>query len=63
MAAIKKPTLLKMPKKPGAGASLSVMEKYVKRVEQVKKENSKRESDYKAKISKLESLKKKISKM
>jgi hypothetical protein len=63
MAAIKKPTKLKYPKKPKASASNETMEKYLKRVNEIDKENRKREADYKSELAKREQLKKKISKL
>lgn len=49
--------MLKLPKKPKASASVSVMENYLKRVSEVQKENRRREADNK----KAETLRKKIA--
>ena len=49
--------MLKLPKKPKASASVSVMENYLKRVSEVQKENRRREAENK----KAENLRKKIA--
>lgn len=44
---MRKPKKLKAPKKPGAKASVTVMENYLKRVKEVDKKNAEREREYK----------------
>lgn len=61
MAALRKPKKLKLPKKPKQTASNEVMERYLKKVAEVKKDNAKRESTYKSAVKKRETLKKKIA--
>jgi hypothetical protein len=60
MAKSKKLTLLKLPKRPKLGASNEVLERYIKRADQIKKENAHRTSAHAAALKKREALKKKI---
>lgn len=61
MAAIKKPKKLKMPKKPKAGASNAVLEKYLEKRKEVEKKNASRLAEYEKAKTKRETLKKKIA--
>ena len=55
----KKPAKLSMPKRPKQSAPLSVWENYRKNRSEVEKKNRTRESDWNAKIKKIETDKKK----
>lgn len=61
MAGIKKPKKIKLPRKPKASASNEVLQNYLKKVADVKKENAKREAAYKSELKKREALKRKIA--
>lgn len=61
MASIRKPKKLKLPKRPKANASNTTLENYLKKVADVKKQNKKRESDYKSAVKKRDTLKKRIA--
>lgn len=61
MAAVKKLTLKKMPKKPKQSASIKTKENYLKKVAEVKKENNKRKTAYNSAKKKNETLNKKIA--
>jgi len=60
MAAVKKLTLKKLPKKPKASASIKVKENYLKKVGEIKKENNKRITANKSAVKKNETLQKRI---
>jgi hypothetical protein len=58
---MKKPTLLKKPKNPKAGATNAQMKKYLDRLDYVEKENGRRMRDYESAKKTRENLKKKIA--
>lgn len=60
MAKPKKPKMLKKPSKPKS-KTIASMEKYLKRVSEVEKENKRRESQYKKDLKKWEDLKNKVA--
>lgn len=61
MATLKKPKLLKYPKKPKASASSAQMEAYLKRIKAIDAENDSRTKSYTAEKKKRETLRKKIT--
>jgi len=54
---MRKPKKLKMPRKPKASASVSVMENYLKRVKDVTKANADKEKEYKKALALREKIK------
>ena len=60
MARPKKPKMLKKPKKP-TSKTIASMEKYLARVKEVAKENTRRESDYKKRLKRWESLRQQVA--
>jgi cytochrome c-type biogenesis protein CcmH/NrfG len=58
---MKKPKLLKKPKKPKAGATNAQMQKYLDRVDEVAKENARRMSEYNKAVNERQQLKRKIA--
>lgn len=58
---MKKPKMLKYPRKPKANASTQVMENYLAKVKEIDKRNSANEADYKREKAKKEQLKKKVA--
>lgn len=61
MAKIKKPKKLKLPKRPKASASIAVMENYLRKVAEVKKENARRLSQYERDKKRLVTLRNQIA--
>lgn len=60
MAALKKPKMLKYPKKPRRTASADTLKRYLERVKEIDKENKRRMAAYKKEKQQRESLRKKI---
>ena len=61
--ALKKPKMLKYPRKPKAGASLTVKENYLNKIKDIDKENARRVSEYNSTKSKLKTIATKIAKV
>lgn len=60
---MKKPKALKFPKAPKKSASVETWERYHKRCAEIKKRNDERLKPYKAKSSKIASIKSAVSKI
>jgi hypothetical protein len=60
---MKKPKNLKFPKSPKSSASVEVWERYYKRCAEVKKRNEERLKPYKARKSKIDSIRNSVSKI
>lgn len=56
----KKPKPLRLPKKPKQSGSVAAKENFLKRVSEIRKQNKKRLSDWKAEKSKDEGLKRRV---
>lgn len=60
MASLRKPKKLKYPKKPKRSASAASLDRYLKKIKDVDRENARREKAYKDEKAKRERLQRKV---
>ena len=61
MAALKKPKMKKFPKKPKSSASSDVLQRYLQKVDEIRKEHARAVKAYNAEKKKREQLRKRVS--